>query len=372
MRTILIIIRKEFKQIFRNRMMLPIIFIAPIVEMLVLVYAATMEVKHIDLLVVDSDQSVYSRQLISKLAGLKMYHVSVIPVAGREADARLLGNKADAVLEIPPKFEQSLVRGLNPVLQLRLDAVNGMAAGIINGYTRRIVMDFQRKWQMNFTATDTHGKIMRISVVPRYWYNSELNYKHYMLPGILVILVTIMGMFLSAINLVREKEIGTIEQINVTPIRRYHFIPGKLIPFWIIALGELAFGLTIGWILFRVPVRGSLLLLFGFTSVYLLSVMGIGLFLATIARTQQQLMFMFFFFMLTFLLMSGLFTPVESMPAWAQMVNRINPFAYFMRVIRMILLKGSGFRDILPEFTSISVYAVIMFSLAVWRYRKTT
>ncbi|HHJ09750.1 MAG TPA: ABC transporter permease [Bacteroidetes bacterium] len=371
MRTILIIIQKEFLQIFRNRMILPMIFIVPLVQMLILVYAATMEVKHIDLLVVDRDNSQYSRGLISKLSGMKIYRVAVIPTAGKEAETCLLDNSADAVLEIPPDCERLLMQRQNSSVQLRMDAVDGMAAGIINQYTSLTINNYHKKWLASLMPGNAGNDLSQIRVIPRYWYNPGLNYKHYMLPGILVILVTIMGMFLSAINLVREKELGTIEQINVTPIRRIHFIPGKLIPFWIIALVELSFGLTIGWLLFRVPVRGSLLLLFGFTSVYLLAVMGIGLFLAALSRTQQQLMFVYFFVMLTFLLMSGLFTPVESMPQWAQTVNHINPFAYFMRVIRMILLKGSGFRDILPEFISMSIYAVAALILAVWRYRKT-
>lgn len=191
-----------------------------------------------------------------------------------------------------------------------------------------------------------------------------------MLPGVLVILVTIIGMFLSSVNLVREKEMGTIEQINVTPIRKYQFIIGKLIPFWVIALFELSFGLLIGKWFFYVPIEGSLALLFGFTSVYLLVVMGIGLFISTMSSTQQQVMFLTFFFLVTFIMMSGIFTPTESMPDWAQRVNIINPLAYFMRVIRMVLLKGSGFTDISKEFISLGIYAVIILSLATWRYRK--
>ena len=178
------------------------------------------------------------------------------------------------------------------------------------------------------------------------------------------------GMFLTALNIVREKETGTIEQINVTPIRKYQLLTGKLIPFWIIALFELAFGLILGKILFNIPVEGSLLLLFSFAGIYLLVVLGIGLFISTMANTQQQVMFMVFFFMLTFILMSGIFTPEESMPYWAQRVNLINPFSYFMRVIRMILLKGSGFKEVVSEFISITIFGIVILSLAIWRYRK--
>jgi ABC-2 type transport system permease protein len=230
-----------------------------------------------------------------------------------------------------------------------INAINGTAAGLINFYATSVISDFNKNLLSEQIYITPHKIPENINIIYSYWYNPELNYKIYMLPGILVILVTIIGMFLSALNLVREKEMGTIEQINVTPIKKYHFIIGKLLPFWFIALFELAFGLTVGKLLFNIPIVGSLPLLFGFASVYLLVVLGIGLFISTVSNTQQQVMFLCFFFMIIFILMSGLFTPTESMPEWAQQVNILNPFAYFMKVIRMILLKGSGF---------------------VWKYRK--
>jgi ABC-2 type transport system permease protein len=163
---------------------------------------------------------------------------------------------------------------------------------------------------------------------------------------------------------------GTIEQINVTPVRKYQFITGKLIPFWIIALFELGFGLLLGRLLFNIPIEGSILLLFAFASVYLIAILGFGLLLSTLAQTQQQTMFLNFFFLITFILMSGIFTPAESMPAWAQDINTINPMAYFMRVIRMILLKGSDFADIRNDFIGMAVFAAAMLGLSTWRYRK--
>jgi ABC-2 type transport system permease protein len=209
-----------------------------------------------------------------------------------------------------------------------------------------------------------------ISVTSSFWYNPQLNYKTFMVPAVLVFLVTIIGMFLSALNLVREKELGTIEQINVTPIKKYQFIAGKLIPFWIIALFELAFGLTLGKILFDIPIVGNVGLVFAVASVYLLVVLGIGLFISTLVDTQQQAMFVSFFFMLVFIMMSGVFTSAECMPDWAQKMNYVNPIYYFIRVIRMILLKGSEFHDILKEFFILLAYAWFVLSLAVWRYRK--
>ena len=251
-----------------------------------------------------------------------------------------------------------------------IDGINGTAASLINAYSLAVITDFNRNIIVDLTKMPEMKNLNPIAIETSYWYNQELNYKIYMLPGILVILVTVISMFLAALNVVSEKEMGTIEQLNVTPIRKYEFIIGKLLPFLIIALFELAFGLVIGKVLFHIPIVGSLGLLFGFAVVYLLVVLGIGLFISTISSTKQQVMFISFFFMLVFILMSGIFTPTESMPVWAQKVNLINPFYYFMRVIRMILLKGSGFWDISYEFFSLLAYAIIMLSLSVWRYRK--
>jgi ABC-2 type transport system permease protein len=192
-----------------------------------------------------------------------------------------------------------------------------------------------------------------------------------MVPGILVILVTVISLILSGMNIVREKEVGTIEQINVTPIRKSQFLIGKLLPFMIIALFELAFGLTIGKLVFNIPIVGSLGLVFLSATVYVFVILGMGLLVSTISNTQQQAMFVSFFFMIIFILMSGLFTAAENMPAWAQDINIINPVAYFIRIMRMVLLKGSGFTDILGELAALMVIGISVLSMAVWRYRKT-
>jgi len=287
-----------------------------------------------------------------------------------EANEIIEKNGADCILHIPYGFERNLMRENQSEIQFLIDGINGTAASLINAYSSSVISDFNRNIIVDITQMPNLKDMNPVNVETSYWYNPELNYKIYMLPGILVILVTIVSMFLAAMNIVREKEMGTIEQLNVTPIQKVEFIVGKLVPFMIIALFELAFGLTIGRLFFHIPMVGNLGLLFGFTVVYLLVVLGLGLFISTISSTQQQVMFIAFFFMLVFILMSGIFTPTESMPVWAQRVNIINPFYYFMRVIRMILLKGSGFWDISYEFFSLLVYAIIMLSLSVWRYRK--
>jgi ABC-2 type transport system permease protein len=236
--------------------------------------------------------------------------------------------------------------------------------GILSRFNKEVIAEWKGIPEFNLPK--------QVEIRESYWFNSELDYKWYMAPGILAILVTLIGMFLSGMNLVREKEIGTIEQLNVTPIKKYQFILGKLIPFLVIALFDLAFGLVIARVVFDLPVVGSLPLLFGFAALYLVGVLGLGLFISTVTETQQQVMFVTFFFMMIFILMGGIFTPVESMPQWAQWLDRINPIYYFMRIMRMVLLKGSGFFDLIEEFISLTIIGISFLGLAMWHYRKTS
>ena len=352
--------------------MLPIIFAVPFVQLIILVHAATLEMKNIDMYVVDNDLSSTSRGIISKFQGSPFFRMKNVGFSGKEAEKALLNNDADIVLVINSGMEKNLIRENTGKVQLLVNAINGTVAGISNYYAMSIINSYNKELVAEWFGVSESSKIKQININYSFWYNPELNYKTFMVPGILVLLITLIGLFLSGMNLVREKEIGTIEQINVTPIQKYQFIIGKLLPFWIIALFELAFGLILGKLLFNIPTIGSVFLVFGFSSIYLIAVLGIGLLISTITHNQLQSMFFSFFFMLVFILMSGLFTPVESMPDWAQILDRINPIYYFIRVMRMILLKGSGFVNILPEFIAIFIYASVILSLAVWRYRKTT
>jgi ABC-2 type transport system permease protein len=206
----------------------------------------------------------------------------------------------------------------------------------------------------------------------RSWYNPTLNYKHYMVPGILVALVTLISTLLSAQNIAREKEIGTLEQLNVTPITKGQFIAAKLLPFWVLAMADLCIGLFIGWSVFGVPMRGSLALLLATTGVYLVVTLGIGLLISSRVETQQQAMFVTFFIMMIYLLMSGLFTPVDSMPHWVQVAAELNPVKHFVGISRAILIKGAGPAEIARPLGILVVFAVGIFWLAVGQYQKRT
>jgi ABC-2 type transport system permease protein len=372
MRTILYIVRKEFLQVMRNKTMIPMIFALPVVQLVILVNAATMDMRNIDLIIVNQDQSSLSNDLSVKFSQSRFFTVNGGNFSVVEAENEMLMNNTDMILVIPPDFEKKVYREGKTDLQIQIDAINGMTASLINGYSSQIVKDFYIE-TLNKSGQNAliNPKSKNIRIEHRFWYNDELNFKFYMVPGILAILLTVIGMFLASLNLVREKEIGTIEQINVTPIRKYQFIIGKLLPFWIIAMFELLIGLLIGKLLFNMPVEGNLFLLFAFAALYLVAVLGIGLLISTLSETQQQAQFHNFFVLVTFIMLSGIFTPAESMPHWAQNVNLVNPVAYFIRVNRMILLKGSGFADLIFDFLAMAVMAIVLTSLATWRYRKT-
>ena len=352
--------------------MLPMIFGVPLLQMLLLVFAATYDMKSIDMVVVDKDLSTTSRELIAKFDGIPFYKVELAVPDEKFGEEMLLKEEADVVLVIPANMERNLIRDDAAQIQLIVNAIDGNSAQLVFSYSANIIGDFNKKIIAKWKGIPEFAPPSQVKIAESYWYNSELDYKWYMAPGILAVLVTIIGMFMSGMNLVREKEIGTIEQLNVTPVKKHQFIIGKLVPFWVFGLFDLAFGLLIAWIVFDLPIVGSLFLLFGLAGVYLISVLGLGLFISTITETQQQVMFVSFFFMMIFILMGGIFTPVESMPDWAQLVNHVNPIYYFMRIMRMVVLKGSDFFDLIEEFISLLVLGIFFLSLAIWKYRKTT
>lgn len=368
MRKLLYILQKEFIQVFRDKSMLPLIFIVPIMQLLILSYTATFEIKQVRLVVVDHDHSQESRELISKFSGSSFYLITKQLNQYEEAADIIKRGNADQLIVIEPNFAQNLMTEKKAGIQIITDAINGSAASLMSAYATNIVGDYNREIIIKTTAVNI---VMPIQVQPTYWYNPELNYITYMVPGILVLLVTIIGLFLGSMNLVKEKEIGTIEQINVTPIKKYQFIAGKLIPFWVIANVDLAIGLLLAYFVFQIPVIGSVWLLFGVASIYLVAILSIGLVISTLTNTMQQAMFIAWFFLVIFILMSGLFTPIESMPHWAQVMNYGNPVAYFIRINRMIMLKGSGWSDIQQEVMVLSGYAVLLFTFSILRYRKT-
>jgi ABC-2 type transport system permease protein len=280
--------------------------------------------------------------------------------------------ETDLILTIPAGFEKDVVSGDGGSLFLAADAVNGMKAGLGMNYAQQIISDFNREIRTEWIPVMPRGELPVIEVRSRSWYNPHSNYHNFMVPGILAILVTMVGSFLAALNIVAEKESGTIEQLNVTPVSKLAFILGKLLPFWILGLVTICIGMGVGWIVYGLWPLGSVIAILFFAAIYLLAVLGIGLFISTIADSQQQATLVAFFFMMVFILMGGLYTPVESMPEWAQWIARLNPPTYFVRGIRSVYLMGSTLWDLRWDLLITMGFAVFFNGLAVWNYRKTS
>jgi ABC-2 type transport system permease protein len=372
MRTIRFLLQKEFRQIFRNKAILAMILVMPVIQLLILPLAADYEVKNINLAVVDQDHSPYSQKLISKITASGYFQLRGYS-ASFKAGLRLIeSDEADLILEIPPGFERNLIRENQQPLFVAVNAINGVKANLGGAYLTQIIRDYNQDLRLELQPTSSPNQAAAIELIPVNWYNPYLNYRLFMVPGVLAILVTMIGGFLSALNIVKEKEVGTIEQINVTPIKKHHFILGKLIPFWV--LGNIVFtlGLLVSWLIHGIVPVGSLVVLYGFVSVYLLAILGFGLLISTFCDTQQQAMFIMFFFMMIFILMGGLFTSIDSMPAWAKGLSRLNPVSYLIEVMRMVILKGSGFKEVLPHLGVVALFALVLNSWAVLHYKKTS
>ena len=380
MRALRFLLRKEFLQIFRDHVILGMLFVMPMAQLLVLANAATFEVKSARLYVVDQDHGTMSRGVADRLVASGRF----VPVGHSPslalADEAMLSRKTDVILVVPANFERDLVRHRRASVQLILNAEDGSAAGVIQSYAGRILEAYSREVGAEvaprLASLDARPEPIPqrgepvIEVRRRGWYNAELEYRDYMVPGILVVLVTMIGTLLTAMNIVREKETGTLDQLNVTPISRAVFIAAKLIPLWTFAMVDLALGLAFSYFVLGVPVRGSLLLVFFSAAVYLVLALAIGLWISTLVETQQQAMFVTFALMMVYLLMSGLFTPVNAMPEWAQWLAELNPVAHFVHLMRAVLLKGAGIADVARQLVILAAGGAVVLTLAVRQYRK--
>ena len=379
MRRILFLAQAEVLHIVRDRILVAQILVVPIVQLLILSNAATFQIRNTSIHIVDLDRTSTSRGLASHLAASGHFQIVGTAPSLDAANEGLLDGTVTMVVVIPHDFEASLVRtGVAPV-ELSVNGEKGSAAGIVQAYASRVLVDYAAELTARLRPSVIAAKagmpiplrgVPRIDVRVRGRYNPTLNYQHYMVPGILVALVTMIGTLLSAQNIAREKELGTLEQLNVTPITRGEFITAKLLPFWVLGLLELSLGLIVGKLVFGIPMVGSLLLLYGAAAVYLAVALGIGLWISTLVETQQQAMFVTFFIVIIYLLMSGLFTPIDSMAPWVQAVSQINPVRHFVTISRAILMKGAGPAAIVEPLSILAVSAVVILTLAVRQYRK--
>lgn len=346
-------------------------FMVPVIQLIVLPQAANYTIRNINVAVVDLDHSSYSQKLIDKVLSSGYFKLAAFSNSYKDAYTLVEADQADIILQIPHDFERNLTREGSQTLALSVNAINGVKASVGSGYLANIIRDFNNDIRLNWMEPAAMNPLPVIEVASSNWYNPTLSYFLFMVPGILVFLVTLIGGNLSALNIVKEKEIGTIEQINVTPIKKYHFILGKLIPFWVLGIIIFSLGLLIARFIYGIIPLGSVALLYLFLSVYLFTILGFGLLISTYSETQQQAQSLTFFFVLIFNLMSGLFTPIDSMPGWAQVITKIIPISYFIEVMRMIVIKGSYLHDILLHIAVVFFMAIVLNGWAIINYRKT-
>lgn len=370
MQQIYYIIRKEFKQIFRTREMIAIIFIAPLLQMLILGFAITNEVKHVKLIIADHDNSFISRELTRSFQNTDRFDFIGYLNSDKAIGDAIHSWNAQIAIIIPPQFGRDLQRNLNPEIQLIVDGIDGNTAGVALGYARGIITQFIQD-RLSHPVQGVNLKEVRlVQQEDRMWYNINLDNAQFMVPGIVVVLITIISMMLSAMNLVREKELGTLEQLMVTPIKKHQLLLGKLIPFLILTFVELAIVMNIAQIIFSIKMEGSLALLFGLASLFLFTTLGLGIFVSTITHSQQQAMFVSWFLMVFMLLMSGLFIPIENMPPVLKKLTYLNPMRYFMYIMRDIFQKGASIQYLLKDVIPMTFYGLVIFVFSILKFQK--
>ena len=365
------LIEKECKQILRNSFLPRLIFLMPCVVVLVLPWAANLEVKQIRLAVTDYDRSPASMRLIGKLGATPYFRLTEMPSSQQQALGAIEQGDADLTLEIPLHFDRSLEREGEASVMITANSVNGTKAGLGSTYLTAILRDYALEMGQSKAISVSEGLAPpRIGLLPRYLFNPKLDYKVFMIPALMTMLLIMMCGFLPALNIVGEKESGTIEQMNVTPVHKYTFIFAKLIPYWLV--GFIALTLTVllaRWVYGLTP-EGSILTLYLFAALFILVMSGFGLVVSNYATTTQQAMFIMFFFVIVMILTSGLFTPVNSMPHWAQLLSNLNPPRYFIEAMRQIYLKGSSIEVLSGHLAALGGFSLFFATWAIMSYRK--
>lgn len=356
------LIEKEFKQLLRNPVLPKLVLIFPCMMMLLMPWAANLEIKNNNLCVVDNDHTPASRRLWEKASGSDYFNLTHAVSSYEEAMHFIETGEADIILEIPQNFEKNLVSENRVNVMISANTVNGTKGGLGSAYLSSIVNDF---------ATDMMSKpAIRVSVLNLF--NPHLDYKYFMIPALMVMLLTLLCGFLPALNIVSEKEVGTIEQINVTPVGKFTFILAKLIPYWIIGITVLSICFLLARFIYGMIPAGNLGIVYFFACLFVLVISGFGLIISNYSATMQQAMFVMFFFLIIFILMSGLFTPINSMPRWAQWITVFNPLTYFIQVMRMVYLKGSSLMELGTQFMALCGFVLFFNIWAVLSYRKTS
>jgi ABC-2 type transport system permease protein len=364
---------KEFIQIFRDPRMRAVIFMVPLIQVIIFGYAVSTDVRHVPTALYDLDNTPASRDLVARFEGSTYFDVVQRVTNDRELQEVIDSGKAKVVLRLNHGFSGLLNGGHTAAVQLILDGSDSNTTSIVMGYSARIAAAYNNRILLERIARTTGAKFEAepVTIASRAWFNPNLESRFFFLPGVIAQLVMIISIILSSMAIVREREIGTMEQIMVTPIGRMEFILGKTIPFALIGFVDVALVSAIAVLWFQVPLEGHLLTLFFATGLFLLSTLGVGLFISTVSQTQQQAMMTTFFFMMPAILLSGFIYPIANMPPAIQWLTYLNPLRYFLVIIRGVYLKGTAFAVLWPQMAALAGLGVGMLSLAASRFKKT-
>jgi ABC-2 type transport system permease protein len=361
------IVRKEFIQLLRDRRMFIPLFLAPVIQLVLFGYAATVDVKHIPFAVVDEDRSVESRSLVSSFLESGYFDLIAEPASAGDLDGLLQKGAIQAGLVIPARFSRTLSSGEAAAVQVIIDGTNANSATIIQNYVVLLTSQYSAKLAAEITMGQPQGlKLLE----PRIWYNPELKSSIWMVPGVISLILLLTTLILTSMAITRERELGTIEQLIVSPIKPAELILGKTIPFVIIGFCDIILIIAAGKVVFNIPIRGNLVFLLACALVFILTTLGIGLFISTISRTQSQVMMTAMFFMMPALLLSGVFSPIEGMPKPIQYITYLNPLRFFGKIVRGIFLKGNGPSVLWPELLALLAFGVTTLVLSSLRFKK--
>jgi drug efflux transport system permease protein len=366
------LIEKEFRQLLRNQFLPRLILMFPLMVLLFLPLAANFEIKNINITVMDNDHSSYSKDLIQKIVSSGYFKLTEVSSDYKSAITSIESDKSDLILEIPQNFEKNLIKDKTAELMVSVNAVNGTKGAFGSSYLSSIILDFSSDIRTRLGLITSRNNTPFFQVIPQFRFNPHLHYPVFMVPALMVMLLLMICGFLPALNIVGEKEKGTMEQINVTPVRKSTLILSKLIPFWIIGFIVLTISFAVAWIFYDLVPAGNIFIIYLYAFIFILAISGFGLVVSNYANTMQQAMFMMFFFVITYIFMSGLYTPVNSMPDWAQFLSIFVPLKYMIEVLRMVYLKGSGIQDLIRQLVALLGFAAFFNIWAVLSYRKTS
>jgi len=365
------LLEKEFKQILRNKFLPRMVFLMPFIALSLFPLVANFTIKNTNLSIVDNNHSSYSERLVQKICSSGYFRLTNVSSNYPDALQSIELDKADVILEIPPRFEEDLVKERKATVMISANTVNGMKGGLSSSYLVSILTDFSAEVRSEWFQSNTRLSAPSMEIIPRYSFNPQLEYKFTMIPAIMMMMLSMICGFLPALNIVGEKENGTIDQMNVTPVSKFTLILSKLIPYWVIGFIVLTICFFVAWAFYGLVSLGSYSTIYLFAAVFVLAYSGFGLVISNYAKSIQQAMFMMFFFVITFIFLSGLYTPVSSMPDWLQVFSRFSPLRYMVEVLRSVYLKGSNPIQLGGHFAALCGFAIFFNGWAVLSYRKT-